>query len=51
MNQVYDVIVVGSGPAGLSAAIYGQRAGLSMIVMEGSYVSGGQVQNTYEVAN
>ncbi len=51
MNQVYDVIVIGCGPAGLSAAIYGQRAGLSMIVIEASYVSGGQVQNTYEVDN
>lgn len=51
MSQIYDVIVIGSGPAGLSAAIYGQRAGLSMVAMEASYVSGGQVQNTNEVDN
>ena len=51
MENRYDVIIIGSGPAGLSAAIYGQRAGLSLMVLEAAYVSGGQVQNTYEVDN
>lgn len=51
MENIYDMIIVGSGPAGLSAAIYGQRAGLKLLVLESSYVSGGQVQNTYEVDN
>ena len=51
MSVMYDVIIVGSGPAGLAAAIYGQRAGLSSLVLEESYVSGGQVLNTYDVDN
>ncbi|MGI6010665.1 MAG: thioredoxin-disulfide reductase [Ruminococcus sp.] len=51
MNTVYDVIIVGSGPAGLAAAIYGKRAGLSLLVLEEAYVSGGQVLNTYDVDN
>ena len=29
---MYDIIIIGSGPAGLAAAIYGQRAGLSLLV-------------------
>lgn len=49
--MVYDLIVVGSGPAGLAAAIYAQRAGLSFVVLEKEYVSGGQVLNTHEVDN
>ena len=51
MDKVYDLIIVGSGPAGLSAAIYAQRARLQTLVIEASYVSGGQVVNTYEVDN
>lgn len=51
MEQIYDVIIIGSGPAGLSAAIYAQRAKLSTIIIEANYISGGQVVNTYEVDN
>ena len=51
MSTIYDVIIVGSGPAGLAAAVYGQRAGLSLLVLEEAYVSGGQVLNTYDVDN
>ena len=46
-----DVIIIGSGPAGLAAAIYARRAGLDMLVLEKNYMSGGQVLNTYEVDN
>lgn len=49
--MIYDVIVVGSGPAGLAAAIYAQRARLSTLIFEKEYMSGGQVVNTYEVDN
>lgn len=48
---MYDLIIIGSGPAGLSAAIYGKRAGLEVLVLEKNYMSGGQVLNTYEVDN
>ncbi|MCH5271537.1 MAG: thioredoxin-disulfide reductase [Lachnospiraceae bacterium] len=48
---MYDLIIVGSGPAGLSAAVYGKRAGLHLIVIEKNPMSGGQVLNTYEVDN
>lgn len=51
MEKVYDLIIVGSGPAGLAAAIYAQRAKLDTVVIEKEYVSGGQVVNTYEVDN
>lgn len=46
-----DVIIIGSGPAGLTAAIYAKRAGLSTLVIEKAPVSGGQLLNTYEVDN
>ena len=48
---MYDLIIIGSGPAGLSAAIYGKRAGLNLLVVEKAPMSGGQVLNTYEVDN
>lgn len=48
---MYDLIIVGSGPAGLSAAVYGIRAGLKLLVLEQNPMSGGQVLNTYEVDN
>ena len=51
MEHMYDLIVIGSGPAGLAAAVYAKRACLDMIVLEKNYMSGGQVLNTYEVDN
>ncbi len=48
---MYDVVIIGSGPAGLTAAIYAKRAQLNTLVLEKEYVSGGQVVNTYEVDN
>lgn len=48
---MYDVVIVGSGPAGLSAAIYAKRAGLKALILEKNPMSGGQVLNTYEVDN
>lgn len=48
---MYDLIIIGSGPAGLSAAVYGVRAGLKLLVLEQNPMSGGQILNTYEVDN
>lgn len=48
---MYDLIIIGSGPAGLSAAVYGSRAGFHMLLLEEKPMSGGQVLNTYEVDN
>lgn len=48
---MYDVIIIGSGPAGLSAAVYASRAGMNILVLEKNPMSGGQILNTYEVDN
>lgn len=48
---MYDVIIIGAGPAGLSASIYAKRAGLRAVTIEQNPISGGQVLNTYEVDN
>ena len=51
MTAIYDLVILGSGPAGLGAAIYAQRAELKTLVIEKEMVSGGQVLTTYEVDN
>ncbi len=51
MSHVYETIIIGSGPAGLTAGIYGKRAELDVMVIEKSPISGGQIINTYEVDN
>lgn len=51
MTHRYDLIIIGSGPAGLTAAIYAQRAMLDTLVLEKAALSGGQVLTTYEVDN
>lgn len=48
---MYDLIIVGAGPAGLAAAVYAARAELNFIVLEKEMMSGGQIINTYEVDN
>ncbi len=48
---MYDVVIIGSGPAGLCASIYAKRAGLKAVTLERSPMSGGQMLNTYEVDN
>ncbi len=49
-DQLYDVIIIGAGPAGLTAAIYAGRAELRTLLLERGF-PGGQVLNTYEVDN
>lgn len=51
MAKKYDLVIIGSGPAGLAAAIYAQRARLNTLVIEKELMSGGQVLTTYEVDN
>lgn len=48
--KMYDVIIIGAGPAGMSAAVYAARGGLKTLVLESMGV-GGQMNYTYEVAN
>ena len=48
--KIYDVIIVGSGPAGMTAAIYAKRANLDVLLLD-KLVPGGQIINTYEIQN
>ncbi|MDE6357600.1 MAG: thioredoxin-disulfide reductase [Eubacteriales bacterium] len=50
-EEIYDIVIIGSGPSGIAAAIYAERAKLKTITLEKQYMSGGQVLNTYEVDN
>lgn len=51
MNKIYDLVIIGSGPAGLSAAVYAQRACLDTLIIEKTGMSGGQILTTTEVDN
>ena len=51
MSEVQNLVIVGSGPAGYTAAVYAARAQLSPIVYEGSITAGGALMNTTEVEN
>lgn len=51
MSEVYDLVIIGSGPAGIAAAIYAKRARLCALVLEKAAMSGGQILTTSEVDN
>lgn len=51
MSEIYELLILGAGPAGISAAIYAARAKIKTLWLDKKFVAGGQIVNTYEVDN
>ena len=50
MDKLYDIIIIGGGPAGYTAALYGARAGFETLVLE-KFSAGGQMTETPQIDN
>lgn len=50
IKDVYDMIIIGGGPAGYTAALYGKRAGLKTLILE-KYMPGGQMAESHNIEN
>lgn len=50
-NKIYDVVIIGAGPAGLTSAIYAKRANLDVVVIENQYPGGKVVTTAVVVEN
>jgi len=50
MNMIYDVVIIGAGPGGMTAALYAARSNLSVLLLEKG-LTGGQMNNTAEIEN
>ena len=50
MEKIYDVIIIGAGPAGMTSSIYASRANLDVLMVEKKY-PGGQMLSTAEIEN
>lgn len=50
MEKIYDMVIVGGGPGGYTAALYGARAGMDVVVLEGAF-PGGQMVSTSQIDN
>ncbi len=50
MSQLYDLVIIGAGPAGLTAGIYASRAGLKTLLLERAF-AGGQMVSTFQIEN
>ena len=48
--MIYDIIIIGAGPAGMTASIYAKRAGMNLVMLEKG-APGGQMVNTFEIEN
>ncbi|MEI6856211.1 NAD(P)/FAD-dependent oxidoreductase [Psychrilyobacter sp.] len=51
MENLYDLIILGAGPAGLSAGLYGARGMMKTLVIEKNMLVGGQISTTSEIEN
>lgn len=49
--MIYDVVIIGAGAGGMTAAIYAKRAGYNVLIIEKNFMAGGQMLNTQDIEN